>query len=98
MGFPYPMRAKLAERLERAQTVTTRRPTSASDDQAGRYGGPRARNFYFVGAKLEKYLQTETWCGYSGRGVLQPGSRRTIRPHEVSKACTWVALRWPKVG
>ena len=78
MGFPYRMRAKLAERLEGVQIVTTGRPTSASDDQAGRYGGPRARNFYCLGAKLEKYLETETWCGYSGRGVLQPESRRTI--------------------
>ena len=44
VGFRYPLPAKLAERVEGVQAVTTRRPTPASDDHAGRYGGPRAHN------------------------------------------------------
>ena len=75
MGFPYPMRAKLAERLERAQTVTTRRPTSASDDLAGRYGGPRARIFFCLGVINFSRLRRDADILVAGSCSLDPGAR-----------------------
>ena len=45
MGFPYPLRAKLAERLDGAQTVTTRRPAPRSGALTARHARPTGRDF-----------------------------------------------------